>query len=354
MPSVLRAALACVFALSVLLAQAGGARGQQPPAAEPAPPAPVPALSLPAPPAPAPALPAPPAPGFAAPPAAGLPVPQGPYQEQSPAGVIDWEAGTVTARGQGVAPAGVDGQEQAQALARRAATMTARRSLFGLLCDMQIDSASTVCMAMNADGRVAARVQGLVQNSHLVDAAPLPDGPVVVTVDLGLRGALADALLPPASRFGARAGAAAQAQPAPGAAPAPGAEPGATPGPEADAPPAEPMAPYTGLVVDARGLGARPALVPRLVDGQGRELYGPGSVSRELAVGSGLAVYVRDPGTAVAHSRVAGNPLVLRARAASGPGRTDLVLPDEAAEGLLALPEAARLLAQARVLLVLD
>lgn len=322
MPSILRAVLACVFVLSVLLAQAGGARGQLPPAAEPAPPAP----------------------GFAAPPAAGLPEPLGPYQELSPAGIVDWEAGMITARGQGVAPAGVDGQEQAQALARRAATMTARRSLFGLLCDVQIDAATTVCAAMNADGRVAARVQGLVQNSHLVDAAPLPDGPVVVTVDLGLRGALADALLPPASRFGARTGVAALAQPAPDAAP----------GPEADAPPVVPMEPYTGLVVDARGLGARPALLPRLVDGQGCELYGPGVVSRELAVGSGLAVYVRDPGTARAHSRVAGNPLMLRARAATGPGRTDLVLPDEVVEGLLALPETARLLAQARVLLVLD
>ncbi len=300
---------------------------------------------------------APLAPGLAVPggeSAAQPAAPLGPYRELSPAGVLDWEAGLVTARAQGAAPQGPGLDGQAPALARRVAAVAARRGLFGLLCAMQIDASSTVCSAMDADARLAARVRGLVQNSRLLEAAPLAGGPVVVAVELSLRGALADAVLPPAGRFGGRGGApvpAPPAAPAP-AAPAPGPVPALDSGLGAPAAPAP--APRTGVVVDARGLGAHPALLPRLLDRQGRELYGPAWVGRELAVGTGMAVYVRDPETAGSHRRVGPAPLPLTACAASGPGRTDLVLDDESAARLAALPEAARLLGQGRVVIILD
>jgi hypothetical protein len=357
--------LACVLALAAALAQASGAPAQQgAPGPEPSA-APAPAPETPA----SPVAPAGPlAPGLTLPgglPGASASAPAGPYREMSPAGELDWETGLATARGRSMVPAELAGEEQGLALARRAATVAARRGLFGLLCNVQVDAATTICSAMDADPRVAARVRGLVQNSHLASAGQASDGAMVVAVDMGLRGALADALLPPASRFGGRAAPAAPEPapaeppapapvPAPSLAPAPSLVPSLGPDTAPAAPAALPAAPYTGVVVDARGLGAHPALLPRLLDGQGRELYGPASLPRELAAGSGMAVYVRDLETASAHRRVAGNPLLLAARAVGGPGRTDLVLPDESAARLAALPEAARLLAQGRVVVILE
>src|SRR3970282_1070986 len=50
----------------------------------------------------------------------------------------------------------------------------------------------------------------------------------------------------------------------------------------------------TGLVIDGRGLGLRPALLPKIVDPQGREVYVGQVVTRTNAVEQGVAGYAKD------------------------------------------------------------
>ena len=50
----------------------------------------------------------------------------------------------------------------------------------------------------------------------------------------------------------------------------------------------------TGLIIDARGLGLRPAMSPKILDQNGSTVYGPGNFTREFAVKFGVAGYSKN------------------------------------------------------------
>lgn len=83
---------------------------------------------------------------------------------------------------------------------------------------------------------------------------------------------------------------------------------------------------YTGLVVDARGLGIRPAMAPKVLDEGGEEVYGSRYVSREYAVDIGMVGYEKDINRARINERIADNPLIVKAIQSSGPNKTDVVI----------------------------
>jgi hypothetical protein len=83
---------------------------------------------------------------------------------------------------------------------------------------------------------------------------------------------------------------------------------------------------YTGIVIDARGLAIRPALLPKIFDESGRAIYAPAEVDAEAAVQRGYVAYAKTFEQAPARARVGDQPLVLRARRVAGEARVDLVL----------------------------
>ncbi|MEW5773119.1 MAG: hypothetical protein AB1916_06295 [Thermodesulfobacteriota bacterium] len=267
----------------------------------------------------------------------------GAYLEKVSGGRIDWEAGVVYATGLGVPPRGARSAAEARAMAARAATVVARRNLLEVIKGVQVDSTTTVENFMVVSDTVVNEVQGFLQNSVVQDATYLSDGAVEVTVAVPLRGALAGAIIPPAIPFAPRSS-------APPAAPV---EP--KPIPEAVRPetPAAP-APPTGLLVDAKGLGARPAMTPRILDQSGREVFGSALVSREFAIQQGMAGYAKDPAAAAANPRVGGNPLKVKALAVQGPSGADLVIADADAARVREAEAAAKFLEKCRVMIVLD
>jgi hypothetical protein len=121
---------------------------------------------------------------------------------------------------------------------------------------------------------------------------------------------------------------------------------------EAEPPAAEPSN-FTGVVVDARGLGAEGALAPRLLSPEGAELFGVGMVLEKTARGQTPVQYVSDPADPRAWKRAGESPLLLRAAAVRD--EVDLVLTAEDAVRLATVTARdTTLLAQARVVLVLD
>ncbi len=70
---------------------------------------------------------------------------------------------------------------------------------------------------------------------------------------------------------------------------------------------------YTGLIVDARGLGLEPILYPTIVNEQGKEIYSSLFVSREFAVQYGVATYLCDMETVRTGVRTGINPLMFKA-----------------------------------------
>ncbi len=262
---------------------------------------------------------------------------EGSFIQQFDNGQIDWQDGRITAVGIGAAPANAVNKAQARGMAKRAATVVARRNLLELLRGVRIDSTTTVLNHMVADDSVNSQVRGLLYNSRILDTAYMSDGSVEVTVGVGLRGRLAETLLSRSTSFET-----ALIEP-----PAQEAMKETTEGVVA-----QPV--YTGLVVDARDLGIRPALSPRIFDEEGKEVYGAAFVSREYAIKQGVAGYANNLDRALDNPRVGNNPFLAQAVAASGDMGTDLVISNDTAATVRALAAKNNFLEQCRVMIVLD
>ncbi|NNL42044.1 MAG: hypothetical protein HKO79_06080 [Desulfobacterales bacterium] len=69
----------------------------------------------------------------------------------------------------------------------------------------------------------------------------------------------------------------------------------------------------SGLIIDASGLGFRPALAPKLLDSKGRELYGLNTVSTSYVRQYGVVGYRSSLDEAKADQRVGDDPIIVHA-----------------------------------------
>lgn len=81
--------------------------------------------------------------------------------------------------------------------------------------------------------------------------------------------------------------------------------------------------PYTGLIIDARGLGVNPAIAPKILNEDGMEIFGTNYVDRDKAIESGMVAYTK---AGQNEQRVGSEPLLIRAVAASGPLKADVIV----------------------------
>ncbi len=111
---------------------------------------------------------------------------------------------------------------------------------------------------------------------------------------------------------------------------------------------------WSGLVVDARGLGLKPALVPRIYTKTGDDLYTAQTVQVENATKSGLVGYARDVNAASRHIRVASDPVLVKGVQAAGTGKSDVVLTDGDAKIIQQTDQKSPYLRNARVMVVFN
>lgn len=130
-----------------------------------------------------------------------------------------------------------------------------------------------------------------------------------------------------------------------------------------ETPPPPPVAPepapantpvYTGMVVDARGLGARPAMSPKIVDETGAEVYGTMVVDKTFAVSQGVSGYARDLTAAQGNQRVTNNPLTIKGLSAEGAGKADVKIGNDDAKQLRSIADNLSFMKKCRVMIVLD
>jgi hypothetical protein len=111
---------------------------------------------------------------------------------------------------------------------------------------------------------------------------------------------------------------------------------------------------YTGMVVDARGIEAVPAMAPRVFDENLEEVFGPTYASREYAVQHGVVRYATNIWQAKFDPRVSNNPIVVKALKAVWPGRCDFIISNADADKLRSASEHLLFLRECRVIIVLD
>jgi len=255
-------------------------------------------------------------------------------------GSVNWSAGYLEAVGIGAPPDKYIGRPNARPMARRAAVVAAQRNLLEITKGVQVDSATSVKDFMVESDVINTKVEGLVKGAQVVKTDYMSDGTVEVTLRMPLYGGvLAQTIMPLAI-----------AKPPVPPEPAPAAS---APVVTAPATPA-PSAVYTGMVVDARGIQARPAMSPKVFDEDGKEVYGSAKVDREYAVQQGMSGYARDLNAAQSNQRVTANPVTVKALRASGAGKSDLIISNADAQQIRSAAENMTFMKKCHVMIVLD
>ena len=249
--------------------------------------------------------------------------------------MINYENGYIEAVGIGaVDPARVKGTN-ARPMCLRAAEVVAKRNLLEATKGVQIDSQTTVKDFVTESDIINASVQGFVKGAMVVNKDYLSDGTCEVTVKMSLSGKFAQTIIPKAIQEDKKR----ETPPPP---------------PVAAEPTPAGAVVFTGMVVDARGVGARPAMSPKIVDENGAEVYGSMIVDKNYAVSQGISGYARDLTAAQSNQRVTNNPLTVKGLSAEGAGKSDIKINNEDAKKIRSATENLSFMKKCRVMIVLD
>ncbi len=314
--------------------------------------------------------------------------------ERLPSGVINWTQGIVTAKGSGIPPTGITIPSQARLMAERAAKADALRNLLEAVKGVRVNAETTVESFTTKSDVVMTRVSGIVIGAQVVDRRYLSDGAVEVTVAVNLTGELLAVMLQelppitlPAMRLPVLPAVPKPMPPTPLPSPTvppvktlppsppketkvepplPAKETRVTPPPPPETKATAPTPPaveekldlkkldYTGLIVDARKLGLRPALIPKVLNEKGELVYSQANVEQRELVQMGLVGYAKDVNAAAKNQRVTAEPVVITGLGATGEKKTDVIISNRDAQVVLTTAPYTGYLKNGRVMLVYD
>lgn len=251
-------------------------------------------------------------------------------------GSINWSSGVIQAVGMGAPPEWAYGKPQARPMALRAAQLDAYRNLLEVVQGVRIESSTTVKNFMVTDDTIRGQVDGMIRGAQIVKKEYMSDGTVEVTLEMSLKGGFAQLVLPQNVK---------QIEPIKTSIPEPPPEPETAPTKSNE---------FTGLVVDARGLNAKPAMSPKILDENNQEVYGAAFVSREYAVQQGMSGYSKNIDTALSNQRVTDKPLTVKGLKTEGGGRSNVVISNADASKVRSASENLSFMKKCRVMIVVD
>lgn len=240
-----------------------------------------------------------------------------PVVEKLQHGEVNWTKKTVIATGSGAPDLKQPNVAAVRLNAERAAQLAAYRNILETLKGVKVTATLSGDQSLS-DNAIRTQVQGIISGCKTVDTRYYSDGGVDVVIKCPLDGGLAVALAPikdkkTVSEKGEKR--------------------------------------YTGLIVDAVGVKAQPAIAPRVVDDAGNELYAREMVAPATLRQSGAVTYTRTLDAAKRDARVGANPLVLKASSV-GATPSDVVLSKDEAAKLAA--ENQYFLTEGRVVIATD
>lgn len=248
--------------------------------------------------------------------------------EQKAKGYINWSKGIVQAKGIGTLSKKFHGDVNDSSTALEDAKQDACLKIFEVVKGIRIDGTTVVGDYAAENNVIISKIEGIVKNAEVVKKEYFSDGTVEVTMEMNFKGGFAQLVLPGEIR------------------------------------PLEsikPMSPvknassvFTGLVVDAGGLGSKPVMSPKILDETGQEVYGSAFVSREYAVQQGMSGYSKDLTAAKSNQRVAGNPLIVKGLRIEGNGHSDIVISNADASRLRSASENLSFMRKCRVIIVVE
>ena len=248
--------------------------------------------------------------------------------EQKEKGSVNWSRGVVQAKGIGIPLTKMPENSNDRTVALIDAKLDAFRIISKIIKELRINGTTDVGDYATQDPAIMSKIENMVKNAKVVKKEYLTDGTVKIEMEVNLRGGFAQLVLPK------------------------------------DIKPLDSIAlvtmnkasspVFTGLVVDAKGLGVRPVMVPRIIDENNQEVYGSAFVSREYAVQQGMSGYARNLKEVLDNQRVADHPLVVKGLKTLGPGRSEIVISNADASKLRSTSESLYFMKKCRVIIVVD
>ncbi|MFP4520892.1 MAG: hypothetical protein ACLFQK_01975 [Fibrobacterota bacterium] len=234
---------------------------------------------------------------------------------------VDWVNRTVTA-------IGVSGDKGNRASKIRVAKLTAIRDALELVKGMPVNSTTTVKNLMLESDVIKTKINGYIQNFEFENKPHyMSDGTIEIAVTIPLDGIM-DQLVP--------------------------SEIGDNPSVKSMESTSAPGAVFTGMIIDASGLEVKPAIAPKIIDEDGKEIYGSAYVSREFAVKYGMAGYARTLDQArINKDRIGEKPAVFKATEALGANKCDIRISNTQADQIRSAAENLKFLEQCRVIIIL-
>ena len=114
------------------------------------------------------------------------------------------------------------------------------------------------------------------------------------------------------------------------------------------------FAEYTGLIIDAQGLGVRPGMSPKIIDDNGNVVYGVVYADSETIATKGIIKYADNLEEAKDDGTVGSNPLIIKARTrGANPLKTDVIVSLRNAQQIVRANAESDFLADFRVIIVL-
>jgi hypothetical protein len=261
---------------------------------------------------------------------------------KSGSATVNWIEGILSAVGRGEPPEAYFGDEQGREIALAEAMENARGELMAAISGISIDAESTVADLVEGDRAVRGKLKEMVDKAEVVHQEFTTDGTVQVTAQMSMSGGFSQLVLPAGIKQ------IESVKPTNTTSDSQSGKNGVLDTGDVV------KGPYTGMIVDARGIDIVPCMAPRVCDENGQEVFGPAYASREFAVQHGMAGYVSDMETANQHPRVADRPLILKGLRACGAGGTDIIVSNTDAARLRSAFENLAFLRQCRVMIVLD
>jgi hypothetical protein len=234
-------------------------------------------------------------------------------------GEINWSKKVVTATGSGASNLKDASVAQARLMAERAAKLDALRNIVETIQGIQV-SGSRNANDIMSNGEIKTRISGMAREYKVVDTKYYSDGAVDVIISMPIDENLTNALVerPKKGRKVSTEGNAA----------------------------------FSGLIVNARGLGLTPSMAPRIVDEAGKEVYGTEVVSDKGLKQGGIVGYAKQDDQA--KDRVGDKPVVVKALRLADKSKTDVVIANGDADKLRDPNSNLSFLADGKVVILVD
>ncbi|MCF8067868.1 MAG: hypothetical protein K9L30_04715 [Desulfobacterales bacterium] len=259
-------------------------------------------------------------------------------------GIINWTLGIIEAKGNGIPENNTSDPTASRQAAISSARRDAQLNLFEVSKNLRISSVCTVNDIISNDDTLKRNLIDLIENTDAAAQEFLSDGTAVITVRMSIYGGFSQLLLPMEIK---------QIETIKSVNTS-GTEPVSKNSDLPTAPDNRKNDIFTGLIVDARGINAKPCMAPKITDEAGNEVYGPAFASREFAVHQGMSGFrtnLQETQPDSCHSEI---PFVVKGLRTLESSMTDIVISNADALRINSASENLSILKECRVMIVIN